>query len=244
MNLGLTGKRVVLTGGTRGIGRDVCLAFAAADAAVLTCYRTDETAAEKLRAELAEIGGDHEVIRADVTDPADVRLLAETAKTRFGGCDALVSCGSTISHVPFAELTLAEWRRIVDTNLSSVHTLVTEMLPLLGDGSSVIAIGSRSALVGVPQRAHYTAAKAGLIGLCRSLAKELGPLGMRVNVVAPGVITPSDGALPPQTEQLYRRLTALGRLGRAREVAGAVLFLASDLATYITGETLNVDGGI
>jgi 3-oxoacyl-[acyl-carrier protein] reductase len=249
MDLRLEGKRVLLTGGTRGIGRGISLALAQAGASLLICYRADLAAADLLRRDLKAGGhptapGDHEVMQADVTDPADVTRLVQTAQDRFGALDALITCGSTISHVPFAELELDEWRRVVDGNLTAVSAVVRAALPLLHPGSSVIAIGSRSALVGVPQRAHYTAAKAGLIGLTRSLAKELGPQGVRVNLVAPGIIAPEQGSLPAEVEQLYTRLTALGRLGRSAEVAGAVLFLASDLSSYVTGETLNVDGGI
>jgi 3-oxoacyl-[acyl-carrier protein] reductase len=244
MNLDLTGKRVLLTGGTRGIGQNICLALAAAGSSLIACYRNDETAASALREKLNETGGDHEVVQADVTSPPDVARLMELVRVRYGTCDSLITCGSTISHVPFAELDLAEWHRVVNANLSAVYGVIHAALPLLHPGSSVTIIGSRSALVGVPQRAHYTAAKAGLIGMSRSMAKELGPQGVRVNVLAPGVIAPAEGALPPQVEQTYRRLTALGRLGRGEEIAGPVLFLVSDLSSYVTGETLHVDGGI
>jgi 3-oxoacyl-[acyl-carrier protein] reductase len=116
-------------------------------------------------------------------------------------------------------------------------------------GGSVIHIGSRGATAGLPQRAHYTAAKTGLIGLCRSLCKELGPQGIRVNVVAPGVIETEEwaDASPEHVQALrqrYRGLTGMGRLGQAEEVASMVLFLASDASAYVTGQTINVDGGI
>jgi 3-oxoacyl-[acyl-carrier protein] reductase len=133
---------------------------------------------------------------------------------------------------------------VVGSNLTANYLLVSQTLPLLGAGSSVILIGSRSALVGIPLRAHYTAAKAGLVGFMRSLAKELGPQGIRVNVIAPGVIEPADRPLPEEIRARYHKLTSLGRLGRPSEIAGAALFLASDLSGYVTGETLDVDGGI
>ena len=244
MSIRIDGKRVLLTGGTRGIGRGLALAIARAGGSVVTCYRQDADAAEMLAKELARIGGEHHVMRADVSRAEDVDALIEECRSRWGGLDVLVGNAGTISHVPFEELPLTEWQRVIDGNLTSAYLLVQKALPLLGPGSSVINVGSRSATVGSPLRAHYTAAKAGLIGLSRSLAKELGPRGIRVNVVAPGVIEPEEAPLPAAVQERYRGLTALGRLGTPAEVAGAVLFLAGDLSGYVTGETLHVDGGI
>jgi 3-oxoacyl-[acyl-carrier protein] reductase len=244
MTIDLTGKRVLLTGGTRGIGRGIALALARSGATVVTCYRADAAAAEKLAAELAEIGGAHHVSQADVSVPADLDRLVAECRTRLGGLDAVVANAGTITHIPFATLPLEEWRRVVDTNLTSVYALTQKALPLLGAGSSLVVIGSRVAMVGIPLRAHYTASKAGAVGLVRSLAKEFGPLGIRANVVAPGVIAPDDEEVSPEIEARYRTLTALGRLGRSEEIAGAVQFLISDLSSYLTGETMHVDGGI
>ena len=156
----------------------------------------------------------------------------------------MVANAGTITHIPFAELPAAEWHRVVGTNLTAVYGLVQRALPLMDSGSSVVVVGSRVATVGLPLRAHYTASKAGLIGLVRSLAKELGGRDIRVNNVAPGVIAADDEEVPPEILARYRTLTALGRLGRTAEVAGAVQFLVSDLSRYVTGETLHVDGGI
>ncbi|MFC4533228.1 SDR family NAD(P)-dependent oxidoreductase [Sphaerisporangium dianthi] len=239
----LDGKRVLLTGGTRGIGRGLALALARAGARLVTCYRDDQDAAKVMAAELEELG-DHRVVRADVTDAGDVARLVQECVTHMGGLDVLVSNAGTISHVPFEDLTAAEWQRVLDTNLTAMYRLVQQALPLLPAGASVIGVGSRSAFVGIPQRAHYTAAKAGMVGLVRSLAKELGPRGIRVNLVSPGVIDPGDGTLPEPVRRRYEGLTALGRLGTPEEVAGAVLFLAGDASSYVTGETIHVDGGI
>jgi 3-oxoacyl-[acyl-carrier protein] reductase len=244
MTIDLRGKRVLLTGGTRGIGRGIALALAGSGASVVACYRSATAAADRLTTDLKEIGGEHHVLQADITSPADLDRLVTECGERLGGLDAVVANAGTITHVPFAELTLQGWHDVLDTNLTATYALVQKALPLLQPGSSVIAVGSRSALVGIPLRGHYTAAKAGLIGLARSLAKELGPRDIRVNVVAPGVIAPDGEEVPPEIEQRYRALTALGRLGRSDEVAGAVLFLVSDLSTYLTGETMHVDGGI
>ncbi|MFD9908747.1 SDR family NAD(P)-dependent oxidoreductase [Streptomyces sp. NPDC059063] len=249
MDVDLTGKRALVTGGTRGIGRGIVLALARAGASVVTCYRTESESVESLVKELAGIGGDHHVVKADVSDPQDVERLMATAKQRLGALDVVVNNAGVISHVPFAELPLDEWRRVLDTNLTAPFLVIQKALPLLSEGSSVITVGSRAAVVGIPQRAHYTASKAGLIGLTRSLMKELGPQGIRVNLVAPGVIETEEfeKASPEELERVqsrYRGLTGMGRLGRPDEIAGAVLFLASDLSGYVTGETIHVDGGI
>ena len=236
-------QRVLITGGTRGIGLEITRAFAAAGARLVVCYRQDSAAAESLARELAQ-RCDYGVVRADITSPVDVARLVDECRTRLGGLDVVVHNAVAISHVPFAELALDEWRRVIDTNLTGAYLVAQASLPLLGDGASIIFVGSKVAMVGVPLRAHYTASKAGLIGLARSMAKELGPQGIRVNVVAPGVIEgEATATLPPERLQYYQNMTSLKRLGRPTEIAEVVLFLASPAAAYLTGETINVDGG-
>lgn len=243
MTFSLKGKKVLVTGGSRGIGRAIVKAFAEAGSDVITCYRSEGEAVDSLIRELKNTTGEHHVMRADVSDSADVARLVEEARTRFGKLDVLVNNAGVISHVPFAELPLQEWKRVLDNNLTATFEIIQRSLPLLPEGSSVINVGSRVATVGIPLRAHYTSAKSGLIGLTRSLAKELGGRGIRVNIVAPGP-TETEEEVSPEVRQRYQQMIALRRLGRADEIAGAVLFLASDLATFITGETINVDGGI
>lgn len=243
MELNLTDKKILVTGGSRGIGRAVVLGLAGAGAQVVTCYRSSGEAAESLRRELKETGGDHLVVQADVSQPEDLDRLIEDCRTHFGALDVVVHNAGVISHIPFAELPPEEWARVLDTNLTSAYLLIQKALPLLSDGASIINVGSKVATVGVPLRAHYTASKAGMIGLTRSLGKELGARGFRVNVVAPGPIR-TEEELSPEVEQMYKRLIPLGRMGEGSEIAGAVAFLASDLSSFVNGETLNVDGGI
>ncbi|GAA2411505.1 SDR family NAD(P)-dependent oxidoreductase [Actinomadura vinacea] len=240
-----TGKNALVTGGTRGIGRAVALALAGAGANVAVCYRADAEAAAKLEAELAGTPGKHLVLQADIADAAQVRTLLDEVGGRFGGLDVVVHNAGLISHVPIDDLEPAEWHRILDSNLTGMYLVARASLALLRDGGSIVGIGSKVALVGISQRTHYTAAKAGLIGFVRSLSKELGPRGIRVNLVAPGITETDQAAhLPPEQRERYQTMTALKRLGQADEVADVVLFLAGPQSRYVTGETINVDGGM
>jgi 3-oxoacyl-[acyl-carrier protein] reductase len=239
---GLRGSNVLVTGGTRGIGRGITVALARAGANVIACYRQDNAAADELAGELKQHGDNNAVLQADLARVDEIDRLMGEVRQRFGTLHTLVNNAGAISHIPFESLPLEEWRRVLDTTLTASFLLVQKAMPLLPEGASVINLGSRVATVGIPLRAHYTAAKAGMVGLSRTLAKELGPRGIRVNVVAPGVI--EDERVTPDKRERYERLTALGRLGQPEEVAGVVLFLASGLSRYVTGETINVDGGI
>lgn len=238
-----TGRRVLVTGGTRGIGRGIVLAFARAGANVVTCHRSGGPAVDSLIKELSETPGDHKVVQADIGKEEDIERLIGECRAHLGALDVVVNNAGSISHIPFAKLPADEWRRVLDVNLTGTFLVVQKSLPLLTPGASIINIGSKVATVGIPLRSHYTASKAGLIGLTRSLCKELGPLGYRVNLVAPGPIE-TEEEVSPEVRERYQRLTAVGRLGVTGDIAGPVLFLASDLAAFITGEVLNVDGGI
>ncbi|RAJ61640.1 NAD(P)-dependent dehydrogenase (short-subunit alcohol dehydrogenase family) [Streptomyces sp. Amel2xB2] len=243
LGLGLQGKKVLVTGGTRGIGREISLALASCGADLIVCHRQAGEHVERLNRDLKSTDGTHHVIQADLSEAEEVERLAQECTERFGSLDAVVHNAGAISHVPFAELPLEEWRRIVDTNLTAPFLITQKVLPLLSEGSSVIFVGSKVATVGVPKRAHYTASKAGLIGLTRTLVKEFGPEGIRFNIVAPGP-TATEAEVPEEVIARYSRMIPLGRLGRADEVARAVLFLASDQSSFVNGQTLDVDGGI
>ncbi|MBO2445583.1 3-oxoacyl-ACP reductase FabG [Actinomadura barringtoniae] len=248
----LNGRNALVTGGTRGIGRAIVLALAEAGANVVTCYRQESDAVDLLRKELAVTAGEHHVLKADVGEQAELAEFVRAAAAHLGTVDIVVHNAGAITHVPFDKLSLEGWNRVVDTNLTAAFQLTQEVIPALSESASIIYVGSKVAMVGVPMRAHYTAAKAGMVGLARSLSKELGARGIRVNVVAPGIIDTSDpDRMPPEEynamqERLdaYRKRVPLGRLGRSEDIAAAVLFLSGDGAAFINGETLNVDGGM
>ncbi|MFC9931169.1 SDR family NAD(P)-dependent oxidoreductase [Streptomyces sp. NPDC127190] len=245
MDQGLAGKRVLVTGGTRGIGRTTALAFARARARVVVCSRTAGADADSLVRELKETGDGHLVVRADVTTGEGAAELAERVRESLGGLDALVNNVGVDGQVWFEELPEEEWHRVMDANVTSAYLVTQAALGLLADGASVVNVGSSVALRGRVRGVHYTASKAALIGLTRALCKELGPRGIRVNTVAPGLTETEPGAgLPPEAVTRIVGMTALGRICRPEDVAGAVLFLAGDTSSYISGVTLNVDGGV
>jgi 3-oxoacyl-[acyl-carrier protein] reductase len=228
---GLQGKRVLVTGGTRGIGRATALAFAEAGAHVIACYRTD--------------GPQVDTVASELTDSADTRRLAETVNAELGGLDVLVNNVGVDGGVAFGDITEAQWRRLLDHNVTAAYLVTQAMLGALADGASVVNIGSSVALRGRVNGVHYTASKAALIGFTRALCKELGPRGIRVNTVAPGLTETAPGAgLPSAAVQRIVGMTALGRICQPADVAGAVLFLAGDTSRYVSGVTLNVDGGV
>ncbi|GIF07082.1 SDR family NAD(P)-dependent oxidoreductase [Actinoplanes siamensis] len=245
MDLGVSGKRVLLTGGSKGIGRATVLAFADGGARVLTCYHSSDQAAKDLQAELDARGPGHRVVAADVTTRAGADQLAQAAEETFGGLDVLVNNVGVDGNVPFDQLRDEEWDRVVGHNVTTAYLVTSAVLPLVADGGSVVNIGSSVALRGRSNGVHYTTSKAALIGFTRALCKEVGPRGIRVNTVAPALTETEPGAgLPPQAVSRIVGMTALGRICQPEDVAAAVLFLAGDASRYITGTTLPVDGGI
>ncbi len=245
MELELAGKRALVTGGSRGIGRAIVLALARSGVSVAACYRRESEAVRSLAAELEQLGGDGHVVEADVGDELAVARLVGGVRERFGRIDVLVNNAGVVSHRTLADLDLAEWRRILDTNLTAMYLVTRAALEAIPTGGSVINVASAVATVGMVGRTHYTASKAGVVGFTRSLCKELGPRAIRANAIAPGIIeTDQVAGLSPEQRTRYENLAALGRLGQPDDVARVVLFLASDLSRFVSGQTIVVDGGI
>jgi 3-oxoacyl-[acyl-carrier protein] reductase len=238
VKLNLAGKRAVVTGGTRGLGREITVALAEAGATVLTCYRSGADQAGQLR---AHIGEQHQVIQADVSTEEGAASLAAAAQALFGQADICANNVGVDGHAPVEKITPAEWERVTGANLTAMALVTGALLPVLAPGASVINIGAAAARRGRPFSAHHGASKAAVPGLTRSLAREFGPAGVRVNTVAPGVLAAD---LPAPIADRLRAATALGRLGTPSDIVGTVLFLASDRSRYVTGATLTVDGGM
>ena len=210
----LKGKRALVTGGSRGIGRAIALQLAEHGALVAASYNQDHAAANRLRTELAELGEDHLVVQADVTDAAAARRMVALAVERFEHIDILVNNAGVISHRKLEQLAPHEWRRVVDTNLTGTYLVTREAVSHMTDDGSIVNVTSAVATRGMPAAAHYTASKAGLIGLTRALCKELGPRGIRVNAVAPGIIDTDQAAeLTSAARAKYTAMTSLQRLG-------------------------------
>ncbi|MFC8130160.1 SDR family NAD(P)-dependent oxidoreductase [Streptomyces sp. NPDC057302] len=242
---GLAGKRVLVTGGTRGIGRATVLAFARCGARLVVAHRTHNEASKTLEAELDESGAEFVLVQADVTTGEGAQALAAVVGERFQGLDVLVNNVGVDGHVAFEHLEQDEWHRVMNHNTTSAYLVTKSLVGLLAQRASVVNIGASVALRGRPLGVHYSASKAALIGFTRALAKELGTRGIRVNTVAPGVTeTEPGGGLPPHLIERLTAMTALGRLGTCEDVAGAVLYLAGESSAYVSGTTIEVDGGI
>jgi len=177
-----------------------------------------------------------------VSDPAQVDSLLAECGRRYGALDVVVNNAGVISHEPFERLAVAEWHRVLDTSLTAAYLVVQKALPWLRSGASVVNVGPGSHR-GNSACGPLHRREAGLIGLTRSRRKELGPRGIRVNLVAPGVID-TGAELSAEARARYEGMTALRRLGDPADVAAVVCFLASDLAGYLTGATIQVDGGV
>lgn len=246
MDLGLGGKRALVTGGSRGIGRSIVLGLAEQGASVAACYNRESDDVSRLRGELEQVAGESSYLtRADISDPTSVETFVSEAGERFGGLDIVINNAGVVSHAMIEQLELDEWHRVIDTNLTAVYLVSKAALPLMNGAGSIVNITSAVAMRGMPGRVHYISSKAGLIGLTRALCKEIGQRGIRVNALAPGIIeTDQTGDLDEAGRARYSKLAALNRLGRPEEIASVALFLASDLASFVSGVTLNVDGGI
>ena len=247
MSDALAGRVVLVTGSSRGIGAEVAVKAAGLGARVAIHRNRSEDAAEQVLKRVRDAGGDGAVFAADLADGAHAEALVRDVIGSFGQIDGLVNNAGLTQVGPFLELEPAEWDAVIRTDLTAAfHTCRVAIPAMLERGrGSIVNVASRLGQAGVPQTAAYSAAKAGLIGLTRSLAREFGPQGIRVNAVAPGFTVTEMTADLAETETGRQRLRdiPLGRFGRADEVAEAVVFLLSDASSLFVGQTLNPNGG-
>jgi len=234
----LEGKRALVTGASKGIGRAIAQELAGAGAAVVVGYRTGVEEAEELAREI-----DGSAVQADVSSPEDAARLVEEA----GDLDILINNAGVTRDGLLARMSDEDWRTVIETNLSSVfYTCRAVCRPMMKKRSgSIVNVSSIVGVHGNPGQTNYAASKAGIIGFTKSLARELGSRGVRANVVAPGYVRSQlTDVLPEEATAAMLGNTPLGRLGEPKDVAGAVRFLCSDEASFITGDVLLVDGGL
>ncbi len=233
--------RILVTGGSRGIGRACVERFMADGHEVAFIYRTDEASARSL----AEVCGAL-AIQADISDSASADKAMDTAICAFGGIDVLVNNAGIADFCLFQNITDESWRRMLDTNLSGAFYAARSASKCMISNKfgRIINVGSMWGKTGAACEVHYSAAKAGLRGMTMALAKELGPSGITVNCVEPGVIdTDMNAHLTHEDMLSLCEQTPLGRIGTPDEVADLIAFLASDKAAFITGQIIGIDGG-
>lgn len=242
----LQGRRVLIVGGTRGVGRAIALNFAQSGAEVIANFVRDREAAESLVAEAAAAGLLIDVVRGDVTSDKGHGELIAAVSARFPAVDVLVFAAATGVHRPVDQLTGRHFDFTFSLNVKALLTLVQALAPLMRAGASIIALSSEGAVHAMPQYALVGASKGALESLCRHLAAELAGRGIRVNVLSPGTVRTEAWNVIPDAESRLAQAASrspLGRLVTLEEVASAARFLASDAASGLAGHTLVVDGG-
>lgn len=243
----LEDRVVLVTGASRGIGASIALACAQVGADVAVGYVNDSAGADRTAAAIRGLGRKAGTYQADLRDFGQVEAMVGRAETEFGRIDGLVNNAGIMPEAHIVDMSIEEWREVIDVDLTGSFMCTKATLPGMLDRGmgSIVMIASRLGQIGFAGVSHYAAAKAGMIALTKSLAKEVGPRGVRVNAVAPGVTITDMTTDVTQGEVGARRLAELpaGRFATADEVASSVVFLLSDAAVLFHGQTLNPNGG-
>jgi 3-oxoacyl-[acyl-carrier protein] reductase len=247
----LQDRVIIVTGGAHGIGRAYCQGLASEGAKVVVAD-LDGGGGDELACALSKDGYDTLAVRTDVAEPADAEQMARATLDRFGRIDGLINNAAlfqrpAMSRVPFEQIPVEEWDRLMAVNLRGIFLCCRAVVPAMKRQQSgkIVNISSGTAFYGAPNAAHYVTSKAGVIGLTRALARELGAHSINVNAIAPGLIISMDEVDPARDAQNQQRLAAraIKRTEVPQDVVGAALFLCSAESDFITGQTLVVDGG-
>ena len=249
----LQGKTAFITGASRNIGRAIALTFAAEGADLVLNTRANRDELEAVAAQCRKAGVRVIPVLGDIADAAAVEAMVKQGLAELGAIDVLVCNAAIRPHTALDETSLEDWHRVIGVNLHSAFYLARAVVPGMKERQrgSIIALGGLSSLTGRPNTAAVTTAKTGLLGLVRALAAELGPFGIRANMIMPGFIDterryaewyPEFKKAPPGSPEQLKDIP-LGRLGRPEDIADACVFLASDASAYVTGDTLRVMGG-
>jgi 3-oxoacyl-[acyl-carrier protein] reductase len=244
---GLTGKKALVTGASHGIGRAIALRLATEGVAVAVNYNSSEAEAQEVASEIEAAGGTAHLMKGSVAIGAEAEALVESTNERLGGLDIVVNNAGITRDNLVMRLTEEDWDAVLDTNLKGAFLITKAAIrPMLRQRSGrIINMSSVVAITGNPGQANYTAAKAGLIGFTKTVAREVASRGITVNAVAPGFITTRmvEAIADDLRGQIMERIP-LARFGTPEDVAASVAFLASDDAAYITGQVLGIDGGL
>jgi 3-oxoacyl-[acyl-carrier protein] reductase len=247
MDFDFGGKAALVTGGSKGIGRAISLALAARGAYVVVNYASDDDAAEKTVSDITEAGGAAVAVKADVADTAGVEGMFGRIRKDPGRLDILINNAGIIRDKLLMFMGPDDWDRVIAVNLTGVYnTAKSASRIMIGQKyGKIVNIVSPSAIVGRAGQTNYAAAKGGVIGFTKSLARELARFSIWVNAVSPGIIqTEMLSGIPEEVKDTFLKAVPMGRFGTPDEVTGAVLFLASERSNYITGQILCVDGGL
>jgi glucose 1-dehydrogenase len=246
----LKNKIVVITGGSTGLGKAMAVRFGEEQAKVVINYHSDETDALAVQSQIEKIGGKAIIVKADVTKEEDVINLVHTAINEFGGLDIMINNAGIENPVPSHELSLQDWNKVLDTNLTGAFLGSREALKYFVENNikgNVINMSSVHEVIPWPLFVHYAASKGGIKLMTETLALEYAPRGIRVNNIAPGAIdTPINAEKfdDPEQKEDVESLIPMGYIGRPEQVAAAAVWLASSESSYVTGTTLFVDGGM
>lgn len=243
----LDGKIALVTGASRGIGRAIAIELAKEGATVVINYAGNKTAAEEVQNIITEMGGKAMIIQADVSDENSAMNMVEEVIKEFGGIDILVNNAGITRDGLFIRMKEDDWNAVINTNLTGIFncTKVAAKYMMKKRSGKIINMSSVSGIMGNAGQTNYAAAKAGVIGFTKSLAREMASRGITVNAVAPGFIaTDMTAAMPEKAQEHVLASIPLGKMGEPKDIANAVLFLASDKASYITGQVIHVDGGM